>query len=159
MTEKTAKTTTNPASRSGFALPLSLFMLLTIALLVALLLDAALQELRASRGDLAAARAQAAASSALADFLSSRPDSALLSRPRGAVTSSLSVAGADTTLLSLQSLGGGLVRCVANAHSWSFGARADAATIAFVHVLPDSNGAPGALRFRRLPGWWWAQLP
>src|SRR5882757_2690709 len=108
----------------GFALLMALFLLLSMAFLVAILLDGALQELRASRGDLAAARAQAAAGSALSDLLASHPDSALLALPRGAVlypAASAAITGGDTTRVSIQSLGGGLVRCLASAHVWSGG--------------------------------------
>ena len=143
----------------GFALLLALFLMLSMAFLVAILLDGALQELRASRGDLAAARAQAAAGSALSDLLASRPDSALLALPRGSVMVSATIAGADTTRVSIQALGGGLVRCLASARIWSGGVLAEAATLAFARVGLDSAAAPGTLQFRRLPGWWWAELP
>ena len=145
--------------RRGFALPLALFLLLLMAMLVALLFDGALQELRSARGDLAAARAQAAAETALADLLVSLPDSALLARPRGALSATVIASGSDTTRVSLQSLGGVLLRGVASARVWTAGLRADAVTMAFARIVPDTAVGPGALRFRRLPGWWWAQLP
>jgi hypothetical protein len=145
--------------RGGFVLPLALFMLMVIALLAALLLEGAVQELRSARGDVAGARAQAAAGSALADFLASRPDSSLLARPRGVTSAGSSPIGAETTRVSLQSLGNGLLRVTAGARVWSGGVRGDAANLGFVRIVPDSGGPPGTLRYRRLPGWWWAQLP
>ena len=98
-------------ARRGFVLPLALFMLMTMALFVALLLEGAVQELRIARGDVAGARAQAAAGTALSDFLASHPDSALLARPRGFFASGSSTAGADTKRVTLQSLGNGMLRC------------------------------------------------
>jgi hypothetical protein len=148
-----------PSKRRGFALPLALFMVLVIALLAAILLDGAVQELRIARGDVAGSRAQAASGSALADLIASRPDSAMLGRPRGAMTSSSSGSGAESTTVSLQSLGNGLVRATASARYWSAGVRGDATNLAFVRIVPDSTGPPGTLRYRRLPGWWWAQIP
>ena len=146
-------------ARRGFVLPLALFMLTVIALLAALLLQAAVQELHIARGEVAGARAQAAAGSALADVLASTPDSAMLALPRGAVSAALSSTGADTTHLALQSLGNGVVRVAATARAWSGGVRADVWNVGFVRIVPDPSGPPGALRFRRLPGWWWAPIP
>jgi hypothetical protein len=140
-------------------LPLALFMMMAIALLTALLLDGAVQELRSARGDVAAMRAEAAAGTALADLLASRPDSALLASPRGAVATGSVAAGADTTRLTIQSLGNGMLRVTAGARAWSGGVRGDASTLGYVRIGPDSSGPPGTLRFRRLPGWWWSQLP
>jgi hypothetical protein len=59
-------------------LPLSLFMLMVVALLVALLLEGALQELRTSRGDLAGRPGRRG--TALADFFAVGADGALLPR-------------------------------------------------------------------------------
>ncbi len=134
-------------------------MLIAIALLAAILLDGAVQELRIARGDVAGSRAQAASGSALADLLASRPESALLARPRGAISTASIAAGAETTTVAVQSLGNGLIRMSASARIWSGGQRGDAASLGFVAIVPDSAGPPGALRYRRLPGWWWAQLP
>lgn len=134
-------------------------MLLVIVLLAASLLDAAVQELRIGRGDVAASWAQAASGSALADMISARPDSAMLARPRGAIAWGSSGAGAESTTVALQSLGNGLVRATASARVWSGGVRGDATNVAFVRIVPDSAGPPGTLRYRRLQGWWWAQIP
>lgn len=147
------------AGRRGFVLPLALFMMLVIALLTAGLLDAAVQELRSARGDVVAARALAGAGTALSDFLASRPDSARLARPRGAVESWAVEGAADTTQVVVQALGNGMLRVTATARVWSGGLRGDAANVGFVRIVPDPGGAPGSLRYRRLPGWWWAQLP
>jgi hypothetical protein len=140
-------------------LPLALFMMMVIAMLAALLLEGAVQELRIARGDVAAAKAEAAAGSALADLLASRPDSALLARPRGAVSSAAAIGAGETTKVTVQSLGHGLLRVTSSARNWSGGVRGDAASLGFVRIVPDSSGPPGSLRYRRLPGWWWAQIP
>jgi len=134
-------------------------MLIVIAAVGAILLDGAVQELRIARGDVAGSRAQAASGSALADLLAARPDSALLARPRGAISTTSIAAGAETTTVVVQSLGGGLFRMAASARVWSGAVRGDAASLGFVRVVPDSAGPPGTLRYRRLQGWWWAQLP
>jgi Tfp pilus assembly protein PilX len=147
------------SGRGGFALPLALFMLMVIALLAAILLDGAVQELRIARGDLAGSRAQAASGSALADLLASRPDSAMLGRTRGAISGASSGTGAESTTVAVQSLGNGIMRATASARSWSGGVRGDATTVAFARIVADSAGPPGTLRYRRLQGWWWAQIP
>jgi hypothetical protein len=134
-------------------------MLLLIALLAAILLDGAVQELRIARGDLAESRAQAASGSALADLIASRPDSAVLARPRGAVSLASIAAGAETTTVAVQSLGSGLMRMTADARAWFGGVRGNAASVGFVRIVADSAGPPGTLRYRRLKGWWWAQIP
>jgi hypothetical protein len=145
--------------RCGFALPLAILALIVLALLVALLLDGAVQQLRGSRGDVALARAQGAAESALADFLSAPVDSAFAVLPRGGVRPSLLIDSGDTVRVSVQALGGGLLRVVTTARTWSLGVRADAGTFALLRILTDSLAAPPALRFRRVPGLWWAPLP
>lgn len=134
-------------------------MLLVVALLAALLLDGAVQELRIARGDVSGSRAQAASGSALADLIASRPDSAMLARPRGSISAASSGTGAESTTVALQSLGNGVMRATAGARVWSGGVRGDATTAAFMRIVPDSTGPPGSLRYRRLPGWWWAQIP
>jgi hypothetical protein len=146
-------------TRAGFVLPLALFMLTLIAMLAALLLGGAVQELRMARGDVAVARAQAAAGTALAAFISLAADSVQLARPRGSAVSTIAVAGAETTTVSVQSLGNGLLRVTAGARVWSGMQRGDAANLGLVRIVRDSAGPPGSLRYRRLPDWWWAQLP
>jgi hypothetical protein len=148
-----------PDPRGGFVLPLALFMLMVIALLAAVLLEGAVQELRTARGDLAGARATGAAGSALTDFIASTPDSAVLNRPRGSLSTVVAIVGAETTSVTVQPLGAGTLRVVAAARVWSGGARADASALSFVRIVTDSAGPPGSLRYRHLPGWWWAQLP
>jgi hypothetical protein len=143
----------------GFVLPLSLFMLLTIGVLVALLTEGAIQELRVSRGDVAAARARAAAGTALSSLLGAVPDSAMLALPRGTRSTAISISGGDTTQLTVQCLGAGLVRLTAGARSWLAGMRADAGVMAFAWIVADPANPPAGLHFVRLPGWWWAELP
>lgn len=146
-------------ARRGFVLPLALFMLTAIALLAALMIEGAVQEVRIARGEVAGARADASAGSALADLLASTPDSAMLMSPRGAIVSSSSVAGSDSVHVAVQSLGGGLVRVTASARSWWGGARGDATTVGFARIDRALFGAPGTLSYQRLPGWWWTRIP
>ena len=144
--------------RSGFALPFALMVLVVGAMLVSLILDGGVQELRTSRGELAAARAEAAAGSALADLIMTPPDSTFASLSRGAGIQRVLVSGADTARLSLQALGGSLARVVVTARSWSGGVRADAGALAFLLLSPVA-GPPGPSHFSRIPGWWWAVYP
>ena len=146
-------------ARGGFVLPLALFMLTVMALIAALLLQASIEELRTARGEVAAVRAQAAAGSALADLASAAPDSGALSLPRGTAAPAVLTVGGDTTQVVVQALGGGVVRLAAAARAWFGGVRGDAANVAFLQIVPDSGGVPGALRYRRLPGRWWAPIP
>lgn len=145
--------------RSGFVLPLALFMLTVLGLLAALLLEDSVAELRIARGEVAAARAEAAAGSALSDVLAAIPDSATLALPRGAIAPAVIAAGAETTRVAVQVLGSGVVRVTVASRAWSGGVRADASTIALMRIVPDPSGAAGSLRYQRLPGWWWARNP
>jgi hypothetical protein len=138
---------------------MALFTLTVTALLVALLLEGAVQEVRVARGEVAAARAQAAAGSAIADLLACPPDSALLAHSRGLVSVYSSVVGTETTSVALQALGNGLFKVTAGARAWYGGVRGDAANTGFARISADSASFPGSLRYRRLPGWWWAQVP
>jgi hypothetical protein len=145
--------------RKGFALPLALFMLTVVALLAAALLQGSVDELRIARGEVAAARAEAASESALAGLLGTAPDSTILALPPGTTVPGLVAAAAETTHVVIQILGTGLVRVAASAVSWSGGLRADATEVAFMRVVADPSGTPGSLRYERLPGWWWVRNP
>jgi hypothetical protein len=144
--------------RSGVALPLALFALLTLALMISLLLDAAMQEYRASGGDFASVRASAAAERAMARWLAGSVDSAAASRPRGenAITRP---SGPDSVVLVVQSLGGSLARLTISARVWADGSRADAGAVALIRFDRDSATSPVRYRPRPLPGWWWASNP
>ena len=145
--------------RRGFVLPLALFMLTVLGMLAALLLEDSVAELRIARGEVAGARADAAAGSALSDALSSIPDSAMLALPRGTITPSLVAAGGETTRVAVQALGGGVVRVTIAARAWSGGVRAEASNVGLMRIVSDASGPPGSLRYQRLPGWWWARNP
>ncbi|MFI5233469.1 MAG: hypothetical protein ACHQSE_13250 [Gemmatimonadales bacterium] len=152
-------TSTRGGARPGFVLPLALFMLTVLGLLAALLLEDSVAELRIARGEVAAARAEAAVGSALSDALAATPDSAMLALPRGAIAPALVAAGAETARVAVQVLGGALVRVTVAARAWSGGVQADASNVALMRIVPDPLGAPGSLRYERLPGWWWARNP
>ena len=140
------------------ALPLALFALLTLALMISLLLDAAMQEYRTSGGDFASVRASAAAERGLALWLAGTVDSAVAVLPRGgsAVTT---LSGSDSVALVVQSLGGALARLTVSARVWSDGARADAGAIALVRIERDTTATPAVFRPHPLPGWWWTPNP
>jgi hypothetical protein len=149
-----------PATRErrGFALALALLALIVLSMLVALVLDAAVQEMRVARGDLGAARAWAASETAVAALLASPADSALLAMPRGSAARYVRTSGGDTVVVTLQPLGGERLRAVVAVRSWAGGARADAGCVLFLRLVPDTGAHAGDLRMRRFPGWWWAPL-
>jgi hypothetical protein len=140
-------------------LPLALFAVIVLALLVALLLDAAVQDMRIARGDAAEARARGAVETAMADLLRSVPESSLLSVPGNVVRRPMLAEDADSAFVTLQPLGAATVRAVVTARGWAGPMRADAGAIAFLRVVRDSGAVGGPLSFRRLPGWWWAPNP
>jgi len=146
-------------ARRGVALPLALFVLLLLALLVALVLDSAVQDLRIARADVGVARAEAAVESALADLLAAPVDSAFLVLPRGAARQSVATVGGDTARVAVQPLGGGLARVVAMVRSSAAGVRADAGAVVLLRAERDTTAHLGGLRFRRLPEWWWVPIP
>lgn len=150
---------TGRSCRRGFALPLALFALLTVLMLVTLVLDAAIQELRASRGGLAATRAAAAVESAMSELLDSSTDSLLLSSAPGTARMSVTASGAaDTVSVAVQRLGGRMVRTMVTATARASGVRGAAGAVAYLSISTDSTAVAG-LRLRRLPGAWWAPFP
>ena len=72
---------------------------------------------------------------------------------------SVTASGRDTVRVSVQALGSGLVRVVTSARSWAAGVRADANTLVLLRVLADTGAPSHPLKYRRIPGWWWAQIP
>jgi hypothetical protein len=127
-----------------------------LVVLVAIPLQGAIQELRVARGDVGRSRAAAMVETAIADLMASPADSALLTSSRGATRRTIATSGADTAFVALQFLGAATVRVVVAARSWIGGEHSDVRNVVFLRILADSAGPPGALRLRRLPGWWWA---
>ena len=144
--------------RRGFALPFAIFALLTVMMLVAVVLDAAVAELRTARGGLAAARASGAVQSALASVIDAPSDSSWLSSSIGTTRTTTTAAGGDSVTLTLQRLGARCSRVVVRAVSQAGGSRGAAGAVAFLDLIPDSAVASG-VRFSRLPGWWWVAVP
>ena len=140
----------------GFALPLALIALAALSLLTAILLDEDVHELRAARGDMALARAEAAAETALADLLAAPADSGLLNAARGSRRDSAVTVGSATVRLELQGLGGAICRLVVAASASSGENRAAVRNVVFLRLRPDSGVGATGLRYQRLPGWWWA---
>lgn len=144
--------------RSGVALPLALFALLTLALMISLLLDAAMQEYRSAGGEFAAVRATAAVERGMALWLGEPVDSAIAALPRGGSSTTV-LPGADSVALVVQSLGGALGRLTVSARVWSDGARADARAVALVRFELDTSAVPAVFRPHSIPGWWWTPNP
>jgi hypothetical protein len=140
------------------ALPLALFALLTLALMISLLLDAAMQEYRAAGGEFASVRASAAAERGMALWLGGPVDSAVVALPRGG-SAATTMPGPDSVTLVVQSLGGALAKLTVSARVWSDGVRADAGAVALVRFELDTTAAPAVFRPHPLPGWWWTPNP
>ena len=149
---------TTAADRRGFALPFALFALLTVMMLVAVVLDVAVGELRTARGGLAAARASAAVQTALAGVVDAPSDSNWVGGAVGAVRTTTTGVNGDTVGVALQRLGASHSRIVVHAVSHAGGVLGAAGAVAFVEIVPDATAPTGA-RFRRLTGWWWVPTP
>jgi len=145
--------------RRGIVLPLALLVLVAVALLAALLFDAGVQEVRAARGGVAAARAMAALERALADLMTAPLDSAVLAPTPGTVTRTVNVGPGDSADVVVQAIGRGTVRVVIRAGAREARARAAEGVVAFLRVVADSSEGVPVLRLRPLPGWWRAPLP
>lgn len=143
-------------ARRGIALPLALGAVLVVAMLGAMALDAALQDLRLARAARAQVRAQGLAESLLAPLVEGRTDSSWLAAVPGTVRQQRTVTGGDTVTVTLMRLGGRLVRASGVARSRVGGSRGDSGVVLYLSITADSAGG---LWHRRLPGWWWAPDP
>ncbi len=151
-----AKSNNDNRLRSGLALPLALMALVVVALMGAMVLDAALQDLRLARAGRAQITAQGLAESALAPQVEGATDSSWLRAAPGSVRQQKVAVGRDTITLTLLRLGGRFVRVSSAARSRVGGSRGDAGMVAYLLITGDSAGA---LRLQRVPGWWWAPDP
>ncbi len=143
-------------ARTGIALPIALAAVIVVAMLSAMALDAALQDLRLARSARAQAVAFGLVESGLSGVVDQPTDSTWLGSPPGSVQLRRTVVGSDTSTLTLTRLGGRLVRVSSTARSRAAGRRGDAGAALFLQIVADSGGG---LRLRRLPGWWWAPDP
>ena len=146
-------------ARRGIVLPLALVVLVAIALLAALMFDAAGEELRAARFDVGRVRTASAMEGALADLIGTPGDSDLAAMPMGGAKRAIKVAGDVSTAVSMQAIGGSLLRLTVVASVTSGRVRARQGTVAFVRMVTDSTTGVGTTRLRPLAGWWRAPLP
>jgi hypothetical protein len=144
--------------RLGVALLLALVAVVVVSLVGSMALDAALQDLRLSRASRAQLAAAMRVDSVLATWRDAPIDSGWLRAATGSATTSRSAVNSDTLTLTIQRLGGQMLRVVASSRSRSGGRRGDAAASLLLLIVGDS-AAPGGLRLRRAPGWWWVPDP
>ena len=145
--------------RRGFVVALALLVLVAVALLASLLFEAGIEELRAGHADLARVRAASLVEEGLADIVAPPADSTLAGMPRGGWRRRTSATGNDSTLLSLQALGGSVFRITVESRVIAAGARARQWTVAFVRLTVDSAGGRRTFRMRPIDDWWRSQRP
>lgn len=141
----------------GFAVPLAVVLLVALALLTALVLEAALGEFKTDVALLEESRAAAAVEGALATALVQRLDSAALHRPPGTVVARTFEA-VDSVATTVQMLGSPLARVMASVVLRSSGVRAIAGRAAYVRlrVVPGNSAE---LALEPLTSFWWASTP
>jgi Tfp pilus assembly protein PilX len=145
-------------TRPGFALAAALIVVIAVALMVALLVDASGARARMAAADLDAARLASDAETVLATALGERLDTAQAKARPGTVVATV---GADPPLMAvgeIEALGLGLVRVSASARTGSGTVRGLIGRTAFARLVPDS-GAGGGVRLMTLPGGGWAPVP
>lgn len=144
--------------RTGIAAPLALVVLVAMALLSTLFVDAALGELRAGSASLATARVGLTAEGALAEGLAVLLDSAVVARPPGALLFTQQAPGADSVVTTGRIIQSGVAEIRVTAISRRGGFRVLAGRVAFATIAPDSLHA-GAFGLRPLPAQWWVATP
>lgn len=143
---------------AGFAAPLAVLVLLAVALLGALGVDAVIGESRAARAAHLEARAAALAESAMAEALATRLDSAAAAAPPGTRLFSLAadVAGqARATAVVLQP---GLVVVTARAEANAGGLRAIAGRRWLARIRGSGDGT-GEARLEAVSSNGWLAVP
>ena len=146
-------------ARRGIVLPLALVVLIAVALLAALMFDAASEELRVARFDVGRVRAASAMDAVLADLIGSPGDSDLAAMQVGGAKRATIAAGDVSTAVTMQVLGGSLLRLTVVASVTSGRVRARQGTVAFVRMVTDSTTGVRTIRLRPLAGWWRSPLP
>lgn len=140
------------------AAPLALGVLIALALLAALFLEASLADLRAGRASLGSARAAATAEEALERALASRLDTAAASRPVGTLLLEYRTGGVDSVSTTIRRLQPGLAEVQVRVRVRSGGFRVVAGRQVYVRLRADSLSA-GELVLRPIPGHWWVATP
>jgi hypothetical protein len=144
--------------RQGFAAPLAVTLLIAIALLVFLLLESALAELRAGSAAAAEARVVAAAETMLAQALTWRLDSGVLAHPAGTLLRTESGSSPDSTVARVESLATGLARISVTAQSRNSRIRVFVGIRALVR-LQTAPASPAEVIMAPLPDNWWVAVP
>jgi hypothetical protein len=134
-------------------------VLVAIALLAALLFDAGVEELRAARSDLARVGAASLAEGALAALIEAPGDSALETLAVGGSQRTTVPAGGDSAELSVQPIGGSLLRVTVVAHVATGRSQTRQGALAFTRLTVDTMDGVRTLRLRPLAGWWRSPLP
>jgi Tfp pilus assembly protein PilX len=144
--------------REGFAAPLAVVMLIAVSLLVLLMLEGALGEVRTGAAAASAARVTAAAETAMAEALGRPLDSTVFQLAPGSIVWQQHLAGPDSVVSRIQVLGGSVARIVVTARSRANRFRVFAGIWAFAKLRP-SNTVPGELELTPLGASWWAATP
>ncbi len=152
------RATDTRSTRSGVAAPIALAVLIALALLSALFIEASLADRRAGRAALGAVRASAVAETALERGLAYRLDSAAASGPVGAVLLHAQIGGVDSVETTIRRLQPGLMEVRVRVSTRSGGFRVVVGRVAHVRLRPDSL-APYGLALQPLPGHWWVATP
>ena len=142
--------------RSGFAVPLAVVLLIAIALMASLLLEAALGELRAGSAARAESRVVVAAESALARTIATRLDTAVLNLPAGALAVSETRVAAESVHVQVQVVQPGLARLMVMAAAGATGIRVFAGRTALVVFRRDSLVSADVMMLPIGPDWWTA---
>lgn len=146
------------ARRGGFAVPLAVVLLIAVALMASLLLEAALSELRAGSAARAESRVVVAAESALAQGMAVRLDTAVLRLTAGARPLSQTRVEAESVRVELQVVQPGLARLLVSATSGATGIRVSVGRTALVSFRRDSL-IPGEVVLSPIGPDWWIAVP
>lgn len=144
--------------RGGFAMPLAILVILALALISALGVEAALGALRSDTAGVVEAQAAVRAETGLATALAHRVDSAALRGSAGTVLFTLVETLRDTVTVVAQVVEPGVARVVVTAIVRRAQFRGIAGRYAFTRLVVDS-ATPGRARLRPLPANWWAAMP
>ncbi|HVZ48471.1 MAG TPA: hypothetical protein VG916_06790 [Gemmatimonadaceae bacterium] len=145
-------------NRRGFAVPLAVLVLIVLALLAALGIDAALGALRTGDAAAVEARAAARAESGLAKAFVQPLDSAARRLAAGSALFTVVESDPDTVVVRAQVVQPGVVRVTATAVARRGQFRGIAGRYAFATIVADSAPMAGAI-LRRLPSRWWVAIP
>jgi hypothetical protein len=145
-------------TRRGFAVPLAVLVLIVLALLAALGIDAALGALRTGDAASVEARAVARAESGLAKAFVQPLDSAARRLAAGSPLFAFVDPEIDTVIVRAQVVEPGVTRVTATAVARRGRFRGIAGRYAFATIVADSPSSAGAI-LRPLPTRWWTAIP